>query len=142
QIQDLNVLISGSSGKLRTAVYQRQYGEYQQRISELKVRLTQAERNFNRTKNLYNQGVSPQMEYDKDLYETEAAREALNSYKQQQTNNWQAEKRQLEVEMMNLSSEIKQIKEQKENYILIAPISGVLVNYIGLQKGSFLNAQQ
>lgn len=143
QMQDLNTLISGNtSSVLRTAVYQKQLGQYLQRVAELKVAVEQAKRNFSRTEDLYNQGVTPQIEYDQSLFELESANEALNSYRRQQANTWQAEKRQLEVETMNLSSEIQQITQQKENYVLTAPISGILVNYTGLQKESFLNAQQ
>ena len=68
QLQDLNNLTTKKSSNLITGTYQKQYAAYKEKISQLQSNLELAEKDFNRVKVLYNEGIFTQSEFDKNKY--------------------------------------------------------------------------
>jgi HlyD family secretion protein len=55
---------------------------------------------------------------------------------------WQNEKTRLELENQNILSNVRQLKKEKINYILTAPISGTLIQVAGFNTGNFVAPNQ
>ncbi|APD06903.1 hypothetical protein UJ101_01384 [Flavobacteriaceae bacterium UJ101] len=143
QIHDLNLLISKGKqtafNNLQTAVFQKELALFNQKTIELEVKLKQTKRSFDRSNALFKEGVIARSEFEEAEYEYEASLMSLNSLKEQQKSTWQAKKRDLQETIKNIRSDINQLHEQQESYVITAPIGREIVNYSGLQKGSFLN---
>lgn len=70
------------------------------------------------------------------------ANQALQSFVNQQKANWENQKRDLQDRVKNLNGTVAKIKVEENNYVLLAPISGTIESFSGLQVGSFVNASQ
>lgn len=144
QLQDLQQLCHEkySFEVLQTPVYQKELSVYLQNVSQARIKFKQAKNEFTRTKSAFIEGVASKQEYDRALFDYNIADTALKTIKEEQKSTWQTKNRQVEVEINNLKGNIDQITEEKKNYIITAPISGTIVNYTGIQQGSFINGGQ
>jgi HlyD family secretion protein len=59
-----------------------------------------------------------------------------------QINNWQSENYQLNMQLIELNSQKKQLISDKEKYTIIAAIDGVIVNYSGTLEGNIISPNQ
>ena len=104
--------------------------------------MSQAQINYNRNKTLFDKGIIASAEYEKHQYELQFAHQALQSLVSQQKASWETQKRDLEERAKNINGSISKIKVEEDNYVVLAPLSGTIENFSGLQVGSFLNASQ
>jgi membrane fusion protein, peptide pheromone/bacteriocin exporter len=141
-LQDISNVLKGKNNQLRTAMVREDYYKYATRRSELQSKVSQAQINFNRNKTLFDKGVIAKMEYEKYLFELRFANEAVASYDKNQKSSWENQKRELQDKIKNLKGTIEKIVVESNNYCLLAPESGTIENFNGLQVGSFLNASQ
>lgn len=141
-LQDLNSILSGKITILKTSAAREDFLKFQSRKNELQSKVSQAQINYNRNKGLYDKSIIAKVEYEKYEYELRSANEALKSYVSEQKSTWENQKRDLEERVKNLSGSIEKLKVEENNYVIIAPISGTIENFSGLQMGSFLNAAQ
>ena len=91
---------------------------------------------------MYEKQVIAKAEYEKYLYELQFANQALQSFVKQQKATWENQKQELEERVKNLEGGIEKIAIEEKNYTVLAPISGSIENFSGLQVGSFVNASQ
>ncbi|TDX14331.1 HlyD family secretion protein [Flavobacterium sp. S87F.05.LMB.W.Kidney.N] len=141
-LEDVKSILSARTTTLKTTTAREEYLKFQSRKSELESKISQATVNFNRNKGLYDKNIIAKVEYEKYEYELRSANEALKSYISEQKSTWENQKRDLEERIKNLNGSIEKINVEEQNYVIIAPISGTIENFSGLQKGSFLNASQ
>ncbi|WP_445710285.1 HlyD family secretion protein [Flavobacterium sp.] len=141
-LEDVTHCINNKSGLLKTPTFREDFDKYQGQKIELQGKISQAQINFNRYKGLYDKKVVAQVEYEKYLYELRFAKETLQSFVNQQRATWQKQKQELEERIKNLQGGIEKIKIEEKNYAVLAPVSGSVENFIGLQVGSFINASQ
>ncbi|TPG45255.1 HlyD family secretion protein [Flavobacterium pectinovorum] len=141
-LEDINSILSGRTTSLQTSTAREDFLKFQSRRNELKSKVSQAQINFNRNKGLYDKSIIAKVEYEKYEYELHFANQALQSYTSEQKAAWENQKRDLEERVKNLNGSIEKIKIEENNYAIIAPISGTIENFSGLQIGSFLNAAQ
>lgn len=55
---------------------------------------------------------------------------------------WQAERTNLQLQNQELASNIKQIQDDKKQYVILSPATGVLTQVAGFQKGNFIAPSQ
>ena len=91
---------------------------------------------------MFDKQVIAKVEYEKYLYELRFANEALQSYVKQQKATWENQKDELEEHILNHLTNLEKIEVEEKNYTVLAPISGTIENFSGLQIGSFVNASQ
>ncbi|WP_396193229.1 HlyD family secretion protein [Flavobacterium sp.] len=141
-LQDITSVLNGKTNQLKTSIVREDYYKYVTRRSELLSKVSQAQINFNRNKILFDKGVIAKVEYEKYLFELRFANEAIASYDKNQKSNWENQKRELQDKIKNLKGSIQKINIESNNYFLLAPETGTIENFNGLQVGSFLNASQ
>lgn len=76
------------------------------------------------------------------MYELRFASQAVQSFVRQQKASWETQKRELEERVKNIDCNISKINVEENNYVVLAPISGTIESFSGLQVGSFINASQ
>ena len=140
-LQDLEMVLKGNSN-LKTALIREEYYKYTTQKAELQSKVAQAQINYNRYKTLFNKGVIAKAEFEKYKFDLQFAKQALNSFVKQQMANWQNKKNELTLQLKNITGNNNKLNIEAKNYILIAPITGTIENFNGLQTGSILNASQ
>ncbi|WP_299248696.1 HlyD family efflux transporter periplasmic adaptor subunit [uncultured Lacinutrix sp.] len=139
-ISDLELLIKGNYSKLKTKQYKKNYLKFQQQLFNINTIIKNSQAEFNRSKTLFEKDVIAKSEYDNALLELNKLKnDRTNIYKQAQL-TWQTELTDYEQSLENLDSNKKQLKEEKDMYVLIAPIDGELINVQGFNLGSILSA--
>jgi len=68
--------------------------------------------------------------------------EQLIALGQDYQSNWLAEQTTLNQQNIELASNIKQLEKDKNQYVILAPISGILVQVAGFQKGNYFSPSQ
>jgi len=138
QLLDLDKLVSGNYISLQTGQYQKELSAMQENIAQVDAQLKLAEKDFYRAKKLYEQGVFPQSEYDKNLSNVENLKRQISTTKEHQIAQWQAQKREVERQIRSLNAESTRIYQESKNYIVTAPIGGRLVGFSGIQVGNYI----
>lgn len=140
-IEDLSKLISGNY-YISTPKYKTQLAEYRGRLAEKKVSLSQSKKEYEVSRTLFNKGIEAKFDHEQVESRYEVERSQTNLLYHQQRNAWEAERTNLEQENKNLYSEIHQAEKRKNQYFIIAPISGNIVQYTGLSVGNFIAPSQ
>jgi membrane fusion protein, peptide pheromone/bacteriocin exporter len=140
--EDVTAILRGKTSNLKTAVAREDFYKFQSQKEELQSKVSQAQINYNRSKTLFDKGIIATAEYEKQLYELRFANQALQSFVSQQKASWETQKRELEERLKNIQGSISKIKIEENNYVVVAPISGTIESFSGLQVGSFINASQ
>lgn len=141
-LEDILDLLSNKVSHLQTSAAKEDFYKYQSHKNELQSKVSQTQINYNRNKILFDKGIIASAEYEKQLYELRFANQALQSFMSQQKSTWENQKRELEERIKNIYGSISKIKVEENNYVVLAPISGTIESFSGLQVGSFLNASQ
>ncbi len=140
--EDVTAILSGKTAHLKTTAAREDFYKYQSQKDELQSKVSQAQINYNRNKTLFDKGIIASAEYEKFQYELQFARQALQSFVSQQKASWETQKRELAERVKNIDGSISKINVEENNYVVLAPISGTIESFSGLQVGSFLNASQ
>ena len=140
-LQDLEMVLKGKFN-LQTSLIREEYYKYTTQKAELQSKVAQAQINYNRYKTLFEKGVIAKAEFEKYQFDLQFAKQALNSFVKQQMANWQNKKNELTLQLKNITGNNNKLSIEAQNYVLIAPITGTIENFTGLQTGSILNASQ
>jgi multidrug resistance efflux pump len=140
-LQDLNTVLKGKSN-LQTSLIREEYYKFSTQKAELQSKVAQSQINYNRYKTLFDKGVIAKAEFEKYQFELQFAKQALNSFVKQQMANWQNKKNELTLQLKNITGSNNKLNIEAQNYVVIAPITGTIENFNGVQAGSILNATQ
>lgn len=141
-INDLSSLIVGKYNSCETDVYLREYNQYLSSIKEQETQIVQLKKEYDISKQLFEEDVIPQLEFLKIKNNYEVALSQVQSTKEQYFNKWQIEENRLKLENVDISNSIIQLEKEKKQFFLIAPISGTISQFSGLQIGSFITVGQ
>ena len=140
-LQDLEMVLKGKSN-LQTSLIREEYYKFSTQKAELQSKVAQSQINYNRYKTLFDKGVIAKAEFEKYQFDLQFAKQALNSFVKQQMANWQNKKNELTLQLKNIAGNNNKLKIEAKNYVLIAPATGTIENFDGVQVGSVLNASQ
>ena len=138
---DVSNILKGNTN-LKTSTAREDFYKFQSRKVELQSKVSQAQINYNRNKILFDKGVIAKAEFEKYQFELRFANQALSSFVNQQKAAWETQKRDLEERVKNLKGTVAKIKVEENNYFIVAPVTGTIESFNGLQVGSFINASQ
>lgn len=141
-LKDISNLLQNKTSGLLTAVAREDFLKFQSGKNELESKISQAQINYDRNKTLFERDIIAKADFEKFEYELRLAKQALQSFISQQKTTWENQKRDLEDRLKNLNGTVAKINAESNNYVVLAPISGTIENFSGIQKGSFINASQ
>ncbi len=137
-ISDISIILNRSENILHTSKYQAEYNSYRSMLADNKTKIAYYKTEYDLYASLYKKEVSPKQEFLKYKNQYENAVNQFTNEKQQYRSNWEAELSRLQIENKEILSSIKQLQEDKINYIIKAPSSGAIIQFTGIQKGSFI----
>lgn len=144
-INDLTYLIENKSVSvinITSPKYQKEYLLYQQNLHDLQTRFQKTKQDFERNTLLYEKEVIAKVEFENTKLEYDLALSKINQLKQQQRNTWQANLTEYKNSLLELESTNNQLQENISQFVVTAPITGILINAMGLEIGSFLSSGQ
>jgi multidrug resistance efflux pump len=130
------------SDSFQTPLYQQSFQHYRQQEQEINNRYSKVEREFERDRKLYEAKVIALAEYENKQFELEQIADQLKVMKEQQKSQWQTDLLRYQQESEELKGKISQLKKEKERYVVKAPMSGTVQNFLGIYPGSFITANQ
>ncbi|MGZ0015439.1 HlyD family secretion protein [Yeosuana sp. AK3] len=152
QIADLNLFIKDVTylmdnktiqfNKIQSPKYIKDYLLYQQKMHELQTRFKKVKQDFERNTLLYKKEVIAKVEFENTKLDYDLAISNINQLKQQQRNTWQASLTEYNSRLLELVSSSNQLEDNKSQFIVTAPITGILMNATSLETGSFLSSGQ
>ncbi len=141
-ISDLGITHSIKLPPLNTEVYRSAANELIQRLKHLNNQITQTRTVYKRDKKLFNSQVLSAKEYEKTVY---AFKQTKSNYKlaiNEKLAQWEKDEQSYQIQLKQTRAKIQQLKKEKERHYLIAPISGVVQQHMGIRKGSFIYVNQ
>ncbi|MDD3077946.1 MAG: HlyD family efflux transporter periplasmic adaptor subunit [Paludibacter sp.] len=137
-ISDLACLLTCKYNQLLTVKYRGEYYQYTAKLNEQKVSVDYLRKEMNTQKKLAEQKVVSEFDYQQAKNNYDKASEQLNALKQEYQAQWLSEQTDLDLQNRELKSNINQINKEKRQYVILAPVTGILVQVAGFQKGNFI----
>lgn len=141
-ISDIACLLSAKYSQILTPKYRGEYYRYRAKLNELRISVNYLKKELATQKSLAEQRVISNFEYLQSRNDYEKANEQLIALGQDYQTNWVADQTTLNQQNIELVSNIKQLEKDKNQYIILAPISGTLVQVAGFQKGNYISPGQ
>lgn len=139
-LNDLKNLINRNYGSIQSDQYKKELLKHQQELYNLDIVVKNTQTDFDRKELLFKKEVISKSEFEKaELDLNKIKNDRINLIKQTEL-AWQKEYTELSQSNKNIYSNQKQLKEEENNYIIIAPIDGELINMQGFHKGSGIAA--
>ena len=138
-ISDLEYLLNEQYHKLSTSKYKKEKIRYLQQLQNINTDINDASQKFNTAKTLYEKDVIPKIEYNQAELDLNKAKDNKVITMRQNQLTWQNELTEQQQALDNLNSNQIQLAEEKDMYVLTAPIDGELINVEGFNEGSFVN---
>ncbi len=142
QLSDLRKLILGKTSALQTALYRQEYLSFSDRLAEQKTQLNQAEREYLMSQILYHKGITPKHEFETVTNQFQFEKNRFQTIQAQQFAMWQEKVKEITIEMADWKTKIEQLKKEKIQYCLTAPIAGTITGYTGIREGNFVVPNQ
>lgn len=134
-IADFQNLLSNKLS-LKTDLVKSNYAKHKARIREIKTHFQQVQKEFEISAQLFSENVIAKLEYLKSKNAFERLGDKLQHIKEEDINEWHNKIIQLKNENLKLISQLRQLETKKSLYYLIAPISGTITNFSGIQAQS------
>ncbi|GAB4038757.1 HlyD family secretion protein [Spirosoma gilvum] len=125
-------------GSLTAPLYRQEYNQFRAIVEESWNLQEKRKRELETAQLLFNQKVIARLEYEDALYAHKAALGRYNTLVQQQRSDWQTDLTQIRRDLENLESEIQQLREEQELYMLKAPVGGTATQLSGRYAGSYV----
>lgn len=137
-IADIGLLLNKKYVQVNTPKYQSEYNRYRSKTTELQVSVTYLKKELDTDKSLVDKKVISNFEYLQTKNNYDKAVEQLGNAQQEYLTTWQSEQTNLSIQNQELESNIKQIEKEKRQYVILAPMSGTLIQVAGFQSGNFI----
>lgn len=137
-ISDLSCLLTGKYNQLLTPKYRGEFFRYRAKINELEISVNYLRKELITQKTLADQKVISNFDYLESKNNYDKASEQLYVSKQDYQTNWITEQTTLNRQNAELNSNIRQLEREKSQFVIVAPITGTLVQVAGFQKNNFI----
>ena len=143
-LADLHALLTAADGypHLRTAVYQRDYGDYRRRRAALQLRLEHAARHRDRQQELYAGDAVARVDVEQATHEAELLTGQLRQLEEEQRRLWTQERQRVRRERADLHRERDRLDARRREYEVTAPVDGALTRTAGLHAGAYATPGQ
>jgi membrane fusion protein, peptide pheromone/bacteriocin exporter len=135
-------LLSAPKNQFLTPKYRGEYYQFHSRLNEQQISVTYLRKELATQKALVDQKVISNFEYLQSKNNYEKACEQMTALEQEYHSKWISEQTSFNQQIIELSSNIKQLEKEKSQYVILAPVAGALVQVAGFQKGNYISPSQ
>lgn len=143
-LNDLNKLLHTNSNifELETPVYQRAGLQFNKQIRQYELQIEQTKRAWSRADQLYSGGAIAKVEWEEKRYAYELQEGQQLQFIEQQKRSWAIESNDYESQIREIENHIAQLKAEKQQYYVHAPICGTVQQFSGAAIGNYVNPGQ
>jgi Multidrug resistance efflux pump len=142
-LADLDILITKPNEKqLQSVYYKQSYSAYLSDLSERENRLKLLRKRYERDKNLFENKVESEYNFEFSENEYKSAKINLQLFKNKHIDQWQDEILRYNNELRTISEKIEQLENQSERLVLLSPCNGNIQQIAGLDENMFVIASQ
>ena len=139
---DLSKLVLGKKNGLLSATCRQDYIVYTGKLAEQKTQLLQAEGEYLLAEKLFHKGITPKHDFEKISHQFQYEKSRYCSIQAQQLTLWQGKLKETILSLTEVAARIQQLKKEKEQYFITAPVAGTITGYIGIKPGNFIVPNQ
>ncbi|MDR0332328.1 MAG: HlyD family efflux transporter periplasmic adaptor subunit [Dysgonamonadaceae bacterium] len=137
-ISDISFLLDGNVSALQTPKYLHESNLFRASENEHQTRIAFLQHELYVSERLHQRDAIAQNEYLRDRNNYDNALRSLDNLREQFRNRWQAERTAYEQEIGTLRADILRLLDEKTKYVLLAPVSGSIMQLAGIHRGSFI----
>ncbi|MFV0590349.1 MAG: HlyD family secretion protein [Draconibacterium sp.] len=141
-LKDISSMLSFQYSDLTTSLYKTTHAQYRQKLSEYDMQIELFQKAFTRAKILFDNEVIPEAELEESQFQLNKIIEEKKNYVQICRNEWQQLSVNYHQENKDYASEVEGLKNEINNYAVVAPTSGHVTNYSGIKPGGFVTTGQ
>lgn len=138
----IDLLDTASSPLLSSSLYTQTYQEFSERAREIRTRITQAKKDYQRAALLAQNQVIARREVEERKLTLDIATDELHLLVARQRNQWQQALQQHHDELAELVTDQQRLNREKEQFYLVAPKNGTIQNFSGIYPGGYVFANQ
>jgi membrane fusion protein, peptide pheromone/bacteriocin exporter len=139
-IHDLELLSGIYNEKLvfKSLLYQQEYYYFTHQNEELQNKLEKLNREYERNKTLFDNGVIAAKEYEDYYFQMKSARNEVKINTNNYISKWQSDLNKYKSSLWEINSNLEQVLKEKDFYMISAPVSGSIEQFSGIYRGSTL----
>ena len=141
-IHDISVLLGNKLSVLQTPKYMYERNLFRSSEYEHYTRIDYLKNELRVSEQLYKNDAIAKSEYLRDKNNYDNAERGRDNLREQYRNRWQAECTNYEQEIKSLQADILRLADEKTKYVLLAPVSGAIIQFSGIQRGNFISPGQ
>jgi len=141
-IYDISALLAGNFSALQTPKYLFEANLFRASENEQQTRITFLRNELAVSSRLQQQNVIAQSDYLRERNNYENALRSRDNQREQFRNRWQAERTAYEQQIRTLQADMLRLADEKTRYVLLAPVSGAIIQFSGIRRGNFIAAGQ
>jgi len=128
--------------QLKTALYQQDMAKFRREVQNASSDYQKQRDVFERKRQLYQQGVISESEFEQARYRVESAGNQRRFLVEQKKGEWEADLESYRSEMNRLVAEIRQLQEEKQLSLIYAPVTGTIQDVAGKSVGSLVRINE
>ncbi|MDR0811305.1 MAG: HlyD family efflux transporter periplasmic adaptor subunit [Paludibacter sp.] len=137
-ISDISALLANKFSVPKTPKYLYERNLYRSSENEQQTRIDYLKNEYLVSEQLYRKDAISKSEYLRDKNNYDNAVRSSDNLREQFRNRWQAERTNYELEIRGLQTDILRLSDEKTKYALLAPVSGAVIQFSGVQRGNFI----
>ncbi len=141
-VDDLKNIVDEKGGRLKSDLFKSNFFQHKQKLNEYGLRIESTKKDFQRTQLLYEKEVIATADFEKKEFELNQLLKERDFYISQKKTEWHQQLFQYRSELQTLTDDRDQLKFEQRFYVVIAPVSGHISNFTGIQVGSFIFPNQ
>jgi HlyD family secretion protein len=139
-LSDIDLLVKTPLPKqVSSALYQQELVDFKVGINKLQRSFEKQKMDFERTQQLYKEGVVPIVELQEDSFKLKATEDELLVLQTKTLAKWELDKKNYTISTHQLNIKIENLLQQKSWYVITAPYDGSIIEFNGIAVGSMVN---
>lgn len=131
-----------NTSMLSTQIFRDEYQSYLRKKRDLVIKYDKAKKDYNRNLKLHQEKVIADAELENLKFELDRAYNEIELLKQSHLSQWQTQLVEYQKEVNGHEIQLEQMKREKDDLVIRAPINGSIQNLSSIQSGSYVFANQ
>jgi len=141
-MNDLSFMLDYQYSLIKTNFLKTTHSKYRQKLSEFDLSISLLQKSYKRTQILYDKKVVPLTELEEKKFQLDKIIEEKRIFVKTTRNDWQTMLVQYNLENKKYKNQIEGLEYDLMNFIILAPRTGYIIDYIGIKRGSFVTTGQ
>lgn len=137
-LSDIDRMLKNKHSDLISNLFCSVHASYRQKLTEFDLNIQIQEKLYLRTKKLFDKQVIPIVKIEETKFMLDKIKEEQKNFIQSSKNEWENLSVRYQLENKKYRNELKNLRTEKKNFLITAPISGHITQYSGIKPGSFV----